>query len=305
MKPEDVKRFHQQLGPEYLAYAYPESSAVYPGGQRRTAAAAAAIHAELGRAPQHAVDLGSGAGDLCFLLAAGGATVVGVDFADTMINSARARLQQLPPEIQQRVSFACADVFENAIPKASVDAVAALGVIETEPEDGRLFAEAARLLKPGGVFAVSCRNRLFNAVSANRHTRRELQSGGLDQLLAEAERHLSRSNAAATGPAIAEFIEKLKTVSGGAANAMAAPAPPPVSIGETRQHTPESLTQSAHAGGFRGGTFIGVHPHPLPPILESLAPELYNRLALAAEAFEREPLGLLWSSAFVAAFTKA
>ncbi|HEX6162995.1 MAG TPA: class I SAM-dependent methyltransferase [Vicinamibacterales bacterium] len=305
MKPEDVRRFHQQLGSEYLAYAYPESSAVYPGGQRRTAAAAAAIHAEFGRAPQRAVDLGSGAGDLCFLLAAGGASVIGVDFADTMIASARGRLQQLPPEIQGRVSFACVDVFENAIPDASVDAVAALGVIETEPGDARLFAEASRLLQPGGVFAVSCRNRLFNAVSANRHTRRELQSGGLDQLLAEAERHLARSSAASTGPAIAEFIAKLQTVSASGGSAMAAPPPAPVSIGETRQHTPDGLAQSARAHGFTGGTFIGVHPHPLPPVLEALAPELYNRLAGAAEAFEREPLGLLWSSAFVAAFTKA
>ena len=305
MKPEDVRRFHQQLGPEYLAYAYPESSAIYPGGQRRTAAAAAAIHAELGRPPKTAVDLGSGAGDLCFLLAAGGATVIGVDFADTMIEVARARLQKLPMEIQQRVSFACVDVYENGIAAASIEAVAALGVIETEAADAPLFAAAARMLKPGGVFAVSCRNRLFNAVSVNRHTRRELQSGGLDALLAEAERHMSRSNAPATGSAIADFVEKLKSIGVSSGNVPEVPAPPAVTIRETRQHTPEALTASAHASGFKGGTFIGVHPHPLPPILESLAPELYNRVAAAAEAFEREPLGLLWSSAFVAAFTKA
>src|SRR5436190_14143088 len=113
MKPEDVRRFHQQLGPEYLAYAYPESSAIYPGGQRRTAAAAAAIHAELGRAPERAVGLGSGGGDLCFLLAAGGATVVGVVSADTLFAGARERLQKLPAQIQSRVSFSCADVFES------------------------------------------------------------------------------------------------------------------------------------------------------------------------------------------------
>ena len=305
MKPEDVRRFHQQLGPEYLAYAYPESSAIYPGGQRRTAAAAAAIHAELGRAPRRAVDLGCGAGDLCFLLAAGGATVVGVDFADTMIGSAGERLLKLPADIQRKVSFSCTDVFENSIPGGSVDAVAALGVIETEPEDARLFNEAARMLEPGGVFAVSCRNRLFNAVSVNRHTRRELQSGGLDALLAEAERHMARSTGASTGIAISEFVAKLGALSSETSAAAAAPVPAPISIGETRQHTPESLTQSAAAAGFRGGTFIGVHPHPFPPGLEALAPELYNRVAAAAEAFEREPLGLLWSSAFVAAFTKA
>jgi ubiquinone/menaquinone biosynthesis C-methylase UbiE len=305
MKPDDVRRFHQQLGPEYLAYAYPQSSAVYPGGQRRTAAAAAAIHAELGRPPRRAVDLGAGAGDLCFLLAAGGASVVGVDFADTMIAAARTRLQRLPADIQARVSFVCADVYDNHTADQSVDAVAALGVIETEADDGRLFEAAMRMLEPGGVFAVSCRNRLFNAVSMNRHTRRELQSGGLDALLAEVERLLSGSNAAGTSAAVSSFMSALDAMTTATASTGEAPAPPPVSIGETRQHTPDALTQSARAHGFQGGTFIGVHPHPLPPVLEALAPELYNRIASAAEAFEREPLGLVWSSAFVAAFTKA
>ena len=305
MKPEDVLRFHQQLTAEYLAYAYPESGAVYPTGQRRTAAAAAAIHVELGGAPQRAVDLGSGAGHLCFLLAASGATVVGVDFTDAMIAAARTRLDALPEEIRARVSFSCVDIFDNAIASESVDAVAAIGVIETEPGDQRLFAEARRMLRPGGVFAVSCRNRLFNVMSVNRHTRRELQSGGLDDLLAEAERHLSRSDAQRTADAMAEFSRALEASHASSASAPSLPAPHAVSIGETRQHTPDSLMQSALAAGFRGGTFIGVHPHPLPPALEALAPELYNRIGAAAEAFEREPLGLLWSSAFVAAFTRA
>ncbi|MBY0493500.1 MAG: class I SAM-dependent methyltransferase [Cyanobacteria bacterium] len=305
MKAEDVLRFHQQLGAEYLAYAYPESSAVYPTGQRRTTCAAAAIHAELGRAPQSAVDLGSGAGDLCFLLASSGATVVGVDFADTMIAAAEKRLQALPAEIRARVTFSRADIFQNSIPSGSVDAVSALGVIETEPEDGRLFAEAKRMLKPGGVFAVSCRNRLFNVMSVNRHTRRELQGGGLDDLLAEAERLMARSDARKTEAALAELVRALAASSATNAAAPPVPAPAPISIGETRQHTPESLAKSAGANGFTGGTFIGVHPHPFPPALEALAPELYNRVAAAAEGFEREPLGLLWSSAFVAAFTKA
>ena len=305
MKREDVLRFHEQLGADYLAYAYAESAAIYPTGQRRTEAAAAAIHAELGHAPQHAVDLGSGAGNLCFLLAASGAKVVGVDFADTMVTAAESRLARLSAEVRTRVSFIRADIFDNSIPSESADAVAAIGVIETEPEDGRLFAEARRMLKPGGVFAVSCRNRLFNLVSVNRHTVRELDSGGLADLLAEAERHLSRSDPERTSTALSAFAGEFAEAAPRRGTEGTSPPAAAVRIGETRQHTPDTLTSSARAAGFRGGTFIGVHPHPLPPALESLAPELYNRVAAAAEAFEREPLGLLWSSAFVAAFTKA
>jgi SAM-dependent methyltransferase len=304
MTPEEVLRFHQQLGREYLAYAYPDSAAVYPTGARRTEAAAAAIHAELGRAPASAVDIGCGRGDLCVLLAAAGATAIGIDFADVMIDEARRRLQSMP-QVRDRVAFVCADMFDNGLPPASADAVAALGVLETEPSDERLFAEAHRLLKPGGVFAVSCRNRLFNVVSVNRHTRREAESGGLADLLAEAERWIATAEATRTEQALSEFARSMNGVSRDPRGEPDRPAPPAVRIGETRQHTPESLARSAVASGFRGGTFIGVHPHPLPPALEALAPELYNRVAAAAEAFQREPIGLLWSSAFVGAFSKA
>lgn len=305
MTPEEVLRFHQQLGREYLAYAYPDSAAVYPTGARRTEAAGAAIHATLGRAPRRAVDIGCGRGDLCFLLGAAGADVTGIDFADTMIAEARTRAQSLPADVSGRLSFSCVDMFDNGLPGASCDAVAALGVIETEPSDDRLFAEAHRLLEPGGVFTVSCRNRLFNLVSINRHTRRELDGGGLGELLAEAERWLSGADSARTTAALEEFAKALHHVPQDPRGEPDRAAPPAVRIGETRQHTPEGLARSAQAGGFRVGVFIGVHPHPLPPALEPLAPELYNRIATVAEAFQREPIGLLWSSAFVGAFIKA
>jgi SAM-dependent methyltransferase len=191
------------------------------------------------------------------------------------------------------------------LPSGSCDAVAALGVIETEPADDRLFAEAHRLLEPGGVFAVSCRNRLFNLVSINRHTRRELEGGGLGDLLAEAERWLAGADPARTTAALAEFAKGMHEAPQDPLGEPDRPAPPAVRIGETRQHTPEGLARSAQANGFRTGTFIGVHPHLLPPALEPLAPELYNRVAAVAEAFQREPIGLLWSSAFVGAFIKA
>lgn len=305
MTPEEVLKFHQQLGREYLAYAYPENAAVYPTGARRTEAAAAAIHGELGRAPVTVVDIGCGRGDLCFLLAASGSTAIGIDFSDVMLAEARERAQSLPPEVRARVSFAGVDMFTNSLASASVDAVAALGVIETEPSDERLFAEALRLLQPGGVFAVSCRNRLFNLASVNRHTRAEIDKGTIGDLLAEAERLLATADSPRTAAALSAFAQSMNSAGVDPRGEPERPSPAAVRIGETRQHTPESLARSAAAAGFGGGTFIGVHPHPLPPALEALAPEMYNRVAAAAEAFQREPIGLLWSSAFVGAFTKS
>lgn len=304
MKPEDVLRFHQDRGREYLAYAYPDSAAIYPTGARRTEAAAAALQAELQIVANRAVDIGCGRGDLCFLLAAAGTTVTGVDFSEIMLAEARARLASLPAGVRARVSLTHADMYRNGIAGGSVDAVAAIGVLETEPSDAMLFAEARRLLRPGGVFVVSCRNRLFNLVSVNRHTRGELDAGTLGELLAETEELLAASSAPSTAAALAGFGERLRDGAALPRGDAIAAAPPAVRIGETRQHTPGQLKRFAHANGFHGGTAIGVHPHPLPPVLESLAPEAYNRIAAAAEAFQHEPIGLVWSSAFVAAFTR-
>ena len=48
-----------------------------------------------------------------------------------------------------------------------------------------------------------------------------------------------------------------------------------------------------------------LHPHPLPPALEPLAPRVYNRLALAWQRpLERSPVGLAFCTAFVAAFER-
>src|SRR5688572_15340485 len=63
---------------------------------------------------------------------------------------------------------------ESGLPDGEADAVTALGLIEYLDDDAGLFAEAARLLRPGGRFAVSCRNRLYNLLSANDYTQAEL-----------------------------------------------------------------------------------------------------------------------------------
>ena len=64
------------------------------------------------------------------------------------------------------------------------------------------------------------------------------------------------------------------------------------------------LATSAREAGFRDPGFVGIHPHPFPPAVEPRAPRFYNQLARVFEALEREPLALVWSSAFLGVFTR-
>ena len=250
------------------------------------------------------VDLGCGGGQLLVHAARLGWSAVGVDPAPGMIAEARSATEGLPVRLVE-ASFDHAN-----LEAASFDAVTAMGLIEYLPEDAALFTEAARLLRPGGRFAVSCRNRLYNLLSANRYTAAELERGDGAALLGELEerlaavepeelRALARSLAEA-GPQLAEAAE------------VDAATPPPdlhdhptAFVEERRQHTPGDLDAPAEQAGLQPVETLAVHPHPLPPGAERLSPRVYNRLALAWQRpLERSPLGLAFCTAFVAVFEK-
>lgn len=247
------------------------------------------------------VDLGSGGGQLCLHAARLGWKVVGVDVAPGMIEEARQLCESLP------VQLIVGSYEESGLADASADAVTAMGLIEYLPDDGGLFKEAARLLRPAGRFAVSCRNRLYNLQSANAYTERELSGDGTELLqeLAARLRETSpedvRALAASVAAAAVELEEAAKLDRGG---------PPPALLDhpssfaeERRQHTPGELEASAADAGFRTVSIHALHPHPLPPALEPLSPHVYNRLAVAWQRpLESSPLGLAFSTAFVAVF---
>jgi SAM-dependent methyltransferase len=257
------------------------------------------------RAGASLVDLGCGGGQLCLDAAELGWRVTGVDVAPAMIEEARELCEG------RDVDLRVAAFDQSGFPDASFDAVTALGLIEYLPGDSALFEEARRLLRPGGRFAVSCRNRLYNLVSANRYTERELASGEAPALLAELEDALGRSGGEeirALGEALAEAGAELAE----AAEDDGALAPPDLHehttafAEERRQHTPAALEAGAREAGLRPVETLALHPHPLPPGAEPLSPRVYNRLALAWQRpLERSPLGLAFCSAFVAVFERA
>jgi arsenite methyltransferase len=101
------------------------------------------------------LDLGSGSGTDVFcaaVLVGEPGRVVGVDITDAQLEKA-ARLRERA-EFSQ-VEFVEAHIEELPFDDASFDAVLSNGVINLSPAKHRVFAEAARVLRPGGRLAIA------------------------------------------------------------------------------------------------------------------------------------------------------
>ena len=104
---------------------------------------------------QAVLDLGSGSGTDVFcaaLLVGESGHVVGVDITEAQLDKA-ARLRDR--EGFSQVELVQAHIEELPFADASFDAVLSNGVINLSPAKGRVFAEAARVLRPGGRLAIA------------------------------------------------------------------------------------------------------------------------------------------------------
>lgn len=101
------------------------------------------------------LDLGSGAGFDCFLAAnkvGKSGRVIGVDMTPEMLDKARANADQGG---YANVEFRLGEIEHLPLADATVDIVISNCVINLAPDKGRVFAEALRVLKPGGRIMVS------------------------------------------------------------------------------------------------------------------------------------------------------
>jgi arsenite methyltransferase len=101
------------------------------------------------------VDLGSGSGMDAFFAAlevGTSGTVVGVDFTVEQLEKAR---RIAADEGFSQVELRDGRIEELPVDAASVDCVISNGVINLAPEKGAVFAEVARVLKPGGHMAIA------------------------------------------------------------------------------------------------------------------------------------------------------
>lgn len=96
------------------------------------------------------LDLGSGAGFDCFLAAqkvGPQGKVIGVDMTPEMVAGARANAER---EEYNNIDFRLGELENLPVPDESVDVIISNCVVNLSPDKPRVFAEAFRVLKPGG-----------------------------------------------------------------------------------------------------------------------------------------------------------
>lgn len=102
------------------------------------------------------IDIGSASGVSAAILASYGANVVGIDISPDLIAQAKAMWK----DYGDRIEFMVGDAEKLEVPDESVDACFFGGVLHHFPERERVYAEARRVLKPGGKFVAIEPNRL-------------------------------------------------------------------------------------------------------------------------------------------------
>lgn len=106
------------------------------------------------RPGEQVVDFGSGSGMDAFYaagLVGRSGTVLGVDFTPEQLEKAR----RLSAESGIAVEFLEGSIDDAPLRSASVDCVISNGVVNLCPDKAAVFAEAARVLRPGGRLAIS------------------------------------------------------------------------------------------------------------------------------------------------------
>lgn len=113
----------------------------------------ARIEATLGPPPQRILDVGCGGGFLANALARWDHDVTGIDLSCDSLEVARRR------DETRRTRYLPMDAHALAFEDASFDVVCSMDFLEHTPAPGRVVAEAARVLRPGGLFFFHTFNR--------------------------------------------------------------------------------------------------------------------------------------------------
>ena len=107
------------------------------------------------REGDHVLDLGSGAGNDCFVarsLTGAHGRVVGIDFTESMIEKARLNNSKLG---FSNVEFVQGDIDSMPLADSMFDVVISNCVLNLVPDKRKAYAEIMRVLKPGAHFCVS------------------------------------------------------------------------------------------------------------------------------------------------------
>jgi len=107
------------------------------------------------KAGNHVLDLGSGAGNDCFVarsIVGETGHVTGIDFTDAMLDKANKNLEKTG---FKNIDFVKGDIEQMPLHDNSFDVVVSNCVLNLVPDKQKAFSEIYRVLKPGGHFCIS------------------------------------------------------------------------------------------------------------------------------------------------------
>jgi 2-polyprenyl-3-methyl-5-hydroxy-6-metoxy-1,4-benzoquinol methylase len=145
------QRFSGQIQLQRQAYETSQPQDWQKLWRVRQASALATLSALLPPAAR-VLDVGCGTGQLALALAAQGYRLTAVDLIEGMLEAGR----QANPDIE----WVHAPFSDRLAPRATFDAVVALGYLEYQERTGKELVRMGRLLKPGGLLLLSVPNTL-------------------------------------------------------------------------------------------------------------------------------------------------
>lgn len=235
------------------------------------------------------LDVGCGTGDLICDIARMGVDSTGIDFANEMIDIARARAEQ---EQLERAHFYCSSIFDFDLTERRYDVVSANGFIEyiSLNELDRFLDLSYQALNPDGSLVLGSRNRLFNIFSINSFTFEEINNGTATLLMREAI-------ALASGTTLSEFAE-METAPLQRPNAEHQRTG--IDVSTRYQFTPAQLIKMLKARSFAIKQLYPIHIHGVPPVFKDQHPEISTSISNLLQNYAYEHVSLVpFSSSFM------
>lgn len=233
-------------------------------------------------ATRSSLDVGCGTGELVCRMAELGIEAAGVDYSPEMIDlaSKKARDEGVP-----QARFVCSSIFDFEIGRRAYDLVSANGFIEyiSPREMLDFFDRVAEALAPGGSFVVGSRNRLFNLVSMNEFTIREIEAGHIGLLLKEAVKWTAAGGMVPVDGAECAPLQASETVHANTG----------IEVATRFQYSPFQLIDLLRKRGLRAVEVFPVHIHGMTPSFSEANRELHVSVADLLQAHARRCTQLL------------
>tara|TARA_B100000945_G_scaffold319818_2_gene328038 strand:- start:361 stop:1305 length:945 start_codon:yes stop_codon:yes gene_type:complete len=311
MSEKKVTKYFDENSDAWISSSYDGDGYDYPTARLRSEKTCAIINDMFPDGHANLLDLGCGGGHMAISLVKEGFNVTGIDNSSVMLARAQESkmVQLINREARDRLHFRRCDILKSGLPGSSYDVITALGLIGYLDNDYDLLIEAYRLLRPGGIFVVSCRNRLFNMVSISDHTLREIEQGTAGLLVKEIQSLYQQVSDTNVINFVSLLSEAVKTINIDpdvqSSNRQIYNKKKATMNIDARQHTPDQLMKNASECGFGHKAYYGINPHFLMASVNNLFPPgVYHRLSSSLEAFDELPVSLIWSSVFIGVFVK-